>query len=422
MPLPHVVFIPVPRPPPAVPPQRPLLCIHYTAEELRKPWWARAGYSGREAFPLDCTPPGEEGLFPPSLWRYSDAALAARGVPAAVAHEVFFPRLSATALALHREWRGSVRATERARSTLVKTARARCWRALAPDAGGASPADVAAWAGAAQRPAPPPAPPPRLAAALGALPLFAVGRGGRTVEAALRTWRTDAWGNVVAADAQNAALCGWDADHAFPFSRGGLTVPANLRALQFASNRWAKSDRLLAPNGSSLTACAVGVGVDDFVALYAACIGVVAEGGSAARAAGGAGPSVSGGSVGSAWTELHRLLASTLQRKRRRAAPSVAGGAALESARATALRRTSNGGEDVQLGRFTDFPALRDAYKTAAAAAGEGEDGAWARVAAAIVQRIERLKRGSNVGGSRGVAAHGGASTAGGVKPPPAPR
>lgn len=45
-------------------------------------------------------------------------------------------------------------------------------------------------------------------------------------------------GNVVSIDAAaSGSLCGFQADHLFPWSRGGLTVPDNLGALHWCVGR-----------------------------------------------------------------------------------------------------------------------------------------------------------------------------------------
>ncbi|KAM7483690.1 hypothetical protein LguiB_008273 [Lonicera macranthoides] len=47
------------------------------------------------------------------------------------------------------------------------------------------------------------------------------------------TFRVDTYGNVLYYYADSASPLAWDVDHWFPYSRGGLTVPSNLRILQW---------------------------------------------------------------------------------------------------------------------------------------------------------------------------------------------
>ncbi|KAK2974344.1 hypothetical protein RJ640_021200 [Escallonia rubra] len=47
------------------------------------------------------------------------------------------------------------------------------------------------------------------------------------------TFRVDTYGNVLYYHADSASPLAWDIDHWFPCSRGGLTVPSNLRILQW---------------------------------------------------------------------------------------------------------------------------------------------------------------------------------------------
>ena len=52
--------------------------------------------------------------------------------------------------------------------------------------------------------------------------------------------RCDAYGNVVALHAKGDAVCSFDVDHIFPWSRGGLSVPVNLMAVYWGANRHVK--------------------------------------------------------------------------------------------------------------------------------------------------------------------------------------
>ena len=67
------------------------------------------------------------------------------------------------------------------------------------------------------------------------------------IESGLRTqFRCDYYGNLVSIDAKDGSLCCFDPDHVFPWARGGLTTNSNLLAVQFAANRWGKSDKFMA--------------------------------------------------------------------------------------------------------------------------------------------------------------------------------
>jgi len=67
----------------------------------------------------------------------------------------------------------------------------------------------------------------------------------------LDQFRVDMWGNMICLPAsagglaQNDALCFFDVDHTFPFSRGGRSVLKNFEAMQCCANRYVKSDRLV---------------------------------------------------------------------------------------------------------------------------------------------------------------------------------
>ena len=67
----------------------------------------------------------------------------------------------------------------------------------------------------------------------------------------LDQFRVDMWGNMICLPtsagglAQNEALCFFDVDHTFPFSRGGRSVLKNFEPLQCCANRYVKSDRLV---------------------------------------------------------------------------------------------------------------------------------------------------------------------------------
>lgn len=64
--------------------------------------------------------------------------------------------------------------------------------------------------------------------------------------------RPDMWGNLICLSqslaeggASNNSLCFFDVDHLFPFSRGGRSTSANLRAIQNVANRAIKVDNIL---------------------------------------------------------------------------------------------------------------------------------------------------------------------------------
>ena len=67
----------------------------------------------------------------------------------------------------------------------------------------------------------------------------------------LELFRVDPWGNMVCLPAtagglaSNDALCFFDVDHTFPFSRGGRSTRVNFEALQCCANRYIKSDNLV---------------------------------------------------------------------------------------------------------------------------------------------------------------------------------
>jgi len=65
------------------------------------------------------------------------------------------------------------------------------------------------------------------------------------IPASLRAkFKVDAYGNVIARDAKNMGLCGWDVDHIWPWSRGGRSVMSNFAAVQWACNRCVKNDSI----------------------------------------------------------------------------------------------------------------------------------------------------------------------------------
>ncbi|KAG1676547.1 hypothetical protein FOA52_000090 [Chlamydomonas sp. UWO 241] len=84
----------------------------------------------------------------------------------------------------------------------------------------------------------------------------------------------DAYGNVVCIDAPSSgSVCGFQPDHLFPWSRGGLTVKSNLAAVHWYANAHVKIDRLLAENAEGLGGASlekrmlVGLSVKQFLAI-----------------------------------------------------------------------------------------------------------------------------------------------------------
>ena len=78
-------------------------------------------------------------------------------------------------------------------------------------------------------------------------------------------FKVDMYGNVVAKAAEDGALCFFDVDHVFPWSRGGRSVMANFQAVQCFANRSVKSDRLH-PTISDEEIC-VGLTLDELKGL-----------------------------------------------------------------------------------------------------------------------------------------------------------
>ncbi|CAN8270190.1 unnamed protein product [Cochlearia groenlandica] len=79
--------------------------------------------------------------------------------------------------------------------------------------------------------------------------------------------RIDPYGNVVYFHADSASPLAWGYDHWFPFSRGGLTVPSNLRIVQWQARK-SKKDKLefLVPWWD----LQVGISVNQFLSIFAA--------------------------------------------------------------------------------------------------------------------------------------------------------
>ncbi|XP_004305311.1 PREDICTED: uncharacterized protein LOC101300839 [Fragaria vesca subsp. vesca] len=78
--------------------------------------------------------------------------------------------------------------------------------------------------------------------------------------------RVDPYGNVLYYHADSASPLAWDIDHWFPCSRGGLTVPSNLRILQWqACNRKHNKLEFLIPWWD----LQLGISVNQFLSIFA---------------------------------------------------------------------------------------------------------------------------------------------------------
>lgn len=82
-------------------------------------------------------------------------------------------------------------------------------------------------------------------------------------------FRVDMYGNVVANRLlfSDSALCAFDVDHIFCWSRGGRSVRANFAAVQWDANRRVKSDKLVPSLNADEMAC--GLAPEQFAALMA---------------------------------------------------------------------------------------------------------------------------------------------------------
>lgn len=88
-------------------------------------------------------------------------------------------------------------------------------------------------------------------------------------------YRLDRYGNVVSILASpKDSICGFQVDHIFPWSRGGLTVDNNLAAVHWKANEQVKNDALLNANelheasGKCLaTRMMVGLSIEQFLGL-----------------------------------------------------------------------------------------------------------------------------------------------------------
>lgn len=78
-------------------------------------------------------------------------------------------------------------------------------------------------------------------------------------------YRVDMYGNVVSIEASDGALCKFDVDHIFPWSRGGRSVNSNFVACQYDANRRVKNDALVQSLRAEDMAC--GLSPEQFKAL-----------------------------------------------------------------------------------------------------------------------------------------------------------
>ncbi|KAK9841312.1 hypothetical protein WJX74_003684 [Apatococcus lobatus] len=83
-------------------------------------------------------------------------------------------------------------------------------------------------------------------------------------------FRSDAYGNVVSIQAAKNAVCAFDADHLFPWCRGGLSLPANLTAVHWGANRYVKSAKIpSALSDDEVERLQCGLSVSLFLRLHA---------------------------------------------------------------------------------------------------------------------------------------------------------
>jgi hypothetical protein len=80
-------------------------------------------------------------------------------------------------------------------------------------------------------------------------------------------FRVDMYGNVVSIEASDSAVCKFDVDHLFPWSRGGRSVHSNFVACQWDANRRVKSNTLIQALRAEEMAC--GLSPEQFAALMA---------------------------------------------------------------------------------------------------------------------------------------------------------
>lgn len=211
-------------------------------------WWCRQGYRGDEAFPSEFAWPASSDSHC-RHWRYDDAhirAMVEGGHATLPQLEAMFPVI---VKGQHRErvpdpkasgaWTG-----DQAGFTTNPAVRAKVWSDLQwvqPTA------DLVRLFGGALHPPPAttPSPPELLDGAPGNRNSKQRNAASRRVKEQDDEYRCDVYGNVIAIQAANWSLCRFDVDHCFPWSRGGLSVIENARALHSAANRNGKRAKLL---------------------------------------------------------------------------------------------------------------------------------------------------------------------------------
>lgn len=201
------------------------------SKRLHEPWWLREGYSGEEAMPIELAVDGTS-IYHHSFWLYQDGAIQ----ESSDRLEHWFPVLDK---AKHREWQGNEGDTNALRRKLCGSllVRSKCWDEIDSNK------DTLLFRQYIQQ----------------------------TIGTMYRTelpnhFRADDHGNIVSDIAGNNSIARFDPDHGFPWSRGGLTVVENLRALHFAANRWGKKHALIIAEPNMKR----GIHSKDFVELYIA--------------------------------------------------------------------------------------------------------------------------------------------------------
>lgn len=88
--------------------------------------------------------------------------------------------------------------------------------------------------------------------------------------------RCDAYGNVISIQAKAEALCAFELDHVFPWSRGGLSVPENFMAVHFGANRHVKGCKIRnAMSEEEVDAMQTGLSVEQFLELVNKVVGML---------------------------------------------------------------------------------------------------------------------------------------------------
>ena len=82
--------------------------------------------------------------------------------------------------------------------------------------------------------------------------------------------RCDPYGNIVSKFAKSEAMCAFELDHVFPWSRGGLSVPANFMAVHFVANRHVKRSKIRnAFTEAEVEAMQTGLSIEQFEGVIA---------------------------------------------------------------------------------------------------------------------------------------------------------